>query len=207
MALKKRDELLKGYRKEKAGIKPLILIQLPDRIGSLEDRIKEKAISILKDKYNISTEKGNNKLAIWLSGEHVNKEDVERNDSEVEVLIFKQAIALGWDCPRAQILVLFRQWHSPIFSIQTVGRIMRMPEPDHGHYSTDILNYGYIYTNLDNIDIKEDIARDYITIYTSRRKSDYKPINLLSFYSRRHRGKNSIITFFYRDISEGSGRI
>ena len=195
-ALKKRNELLKAYQKEKADINPLVLIQLPDRIGNLEDRMKEKVIHILKDKYNISTEKGNNKSAIWLSGEHINKEDVERNGSEVEVLIFKQAIALGWDCPRAQILVLFRQWHSPIFSIQTVGRIMRMPEPDQGHYATDILNYGYVYTNLDNIDIKEDIARDYITIYTSKRRDDYKPIDLLSCYSKRYREKTRLSRLF-----------
>lgn len=195
-ALKKRSELLKAYQKEKTDINPLVLIQLPDRIGSLEDRMKEKVISILKDTYNISTEKGNNKLAIWLSGEHINKEDVERHDSEVQVLIFKQAIALGWDCPRAQILVLFRQWHSPIFSIQTVGRIMRMPEPDNGHYATDILNYGYVYTNLDNIEIKEDIARDYITIYTSKRRADYKPIDLLSCYSKRHREKTRLAPLF-----------
>jgi type III restriction enzyme len=196
VALKKRDELLKGFKREKATINPLVLIQLPDKIGSLEDRMKEKIVSILKDKYNISTEKGNNKLAIWLSGEHVNKEDVEINDSDVEVLIFKQAIALGWDCPRAQILVLFRQWHSPIFSIQTVGRIMRMPEPDHGHYATDILNYGYVYTNLENIDIKEDVAKDYITIYTSKRKPGYKPINLLSCYSKRYRERTRLSPLF-----------
>ena len=196
VALKKREELLKGFQKEKADINPLVLIQLPDRIGSLEDRMKEKVIQILRDKYNISIEKGNNKLAIWLSGEHVNKEDVEINDSDVEVLIFKQAIALGWDCPRAQILVLFRQWHSPIFSIQTVGRIMRMPEPDHGHYETDVLNYGYVYTNLDNIDIKEDIAKDYITIYTSKRKPDYKLVNLLSYYSKRYRERTRLSPLF-----------
>lgn len=195
-ALKKRGELLKAYQKEKTNINPLVLIQLPDRIGSLEDRMKEKVISILKDKYNISTEKGNNKLAIWLSGEHINKEDVERHDSEVQVLIFKQAIALGWDCPRAQILVLFRQWHSPIFSIQTVGRIMRMPEPDNGHYSSEVLNYGYVYTNLEDIEIKEDIARDYITIYTSKRRADYKAINLLSYYSKRHREKTRLTPLF-----------
>ena len=195
-ALKKRNELLKAYQKEKVRNNPLILIQLPDRVGSLEDRMKEKAISILKDKYNISTEKVNNKLAIWLSGEHINKEDVEKNNSAVEVLIFKQAIALGWDCPRAQILVLFRQWHSPIFSIQTVGRIMRMPEPDRGHYPEDILNYGYVYTNLDDIEIKEDIARDYITIYTSKRKGDYEPIDLLSCYSKRHREKTRLPPLF-----------
>jgi len=195
-ALKKRQELVRKFQKEGVNVNPLVLIQLPDRKISLEDRIRERVESILKNKYKISTEKDNNKLAIWLSGEHVNKENVERQDSEVEVLIFKQAIALGWDCPRAQILVLFRQWHSPIFSIQTVGRIMRMPEPDKGHYETEILNYGYVYTNLDNIEIQEDIAKDYITIYTSKRRADYKPINLLSCYPKRHREKTRLSPIF-----------
>jgi len=195
-AIKKRQELVEAYKKEGVNVNPLILIQLPDRRTSLEDRIRERVESILKNKYKISTEKGNNKLAIWLSGEHINKEDVERNDSEVEVLIFKQAIALGWDCPRAQILILFREWHSQIFSIQTVGRIMRMPEPDKGHYKNEILNYGYVYTNLDNIEVQEDIAKSYITIYTSRRRADYKPINLTSYYSKRHREKTRLSPLF-----------
>ena len=56
-------------------------------------------------------------------------------------MIFKQAIALGWDCPRASILVLFRDWRSIVFSIQTVGRIMRMPEVK--HYTNDDLNVGF----------------------------------------------------------------
>jgi len=195
-AIKKRQELVEAYKKEEVNVNPLILIQLPDRRTSLEDRIRERAESILKNKYKISKELGNNKLAIWLSGEHINKEDVERNDSEVEVLIFKQAIALGWDCPRAQILILFREWHSQIFSIQTVGRIMRMPEPDKGHYKNEILNYGYVYTNLDNIEIQEDIAKSYITIYTSKRRAGYKPINLTSYYSKRHREKTRLSPLF-----------
>ena len=194
-AMKKRQELVNEFQKEKVNINPLVLIQLPDRKTSLEDRIRERVEGILKNKYRISTEKGNNKLAIWLSGEHINKENVEKQDSEVEVLIFKQAIALGWDCPRAQILVLFREWHSPIFSIQTVGRIMRMPEPDKGHYGNEILNYGYVYTNLDNIEIKEDIAKDYITIYTSKRSFDPQ-LSLLSCYPKRHREKTRLSPFF-----------
>ena len=193
-ALKKREELLKAYEKEKTDINPLILIQLPDRIGSLEDRMKEKVISILEDN-KISTENG--KLAIWLSGEHVNKENVERKDSEVEILIFKQAIALGWDCPRAQILVLFREWHSPIFSIQTVGRIMRMPEPDKGHYlNSPALNLAYVYTNLNDIEIREDIAKGYITTFESKRREDYQPINLTSYYPKRHREKTRLSPLF-----------
>ncbi len=193
-AIRKRKELLEGHKKAKTSINPLILIQLPDRKTSLEDVIKDKVIRILKDKFHISTENG--KLAIWLSGEHINKEDVEKNNSETEVLIFKQAIALGWDCPRAQILVLFRDWKSLIFSIQTIGRIMRMPEPEIGHYKKQELNYGYVYTNLENIEIKEDIARDYITIYTSERKTGYKPIDLLSCYSKRHREKTRLSPLF-----------
>jgi len=196
VALKKRQELVREFKKEGVDVNPLVLIQLPDRKTSLEDRIRERVESILKNKYKISTEKDNNKLAIWLSGEHINKENVEKQDSEVEVLIFKQAIALGWDCPRAQILVLFRQWHSPIFSIQTVGRIMRMPEPDRGHYESEFLNYGYIYTNLANIEIQEDIARDYITIYTSKIQKDYKDINLLSCYPKRYREKTRLSPLF-----------
>lgn len=195
-AIKKRQELIRIYRKEKIDVNPLVLIQLPDRKTNIEDRIRERIESILKNKYKISTEKGNNKLAVWLSGEHVNKEDVEKQDNEVKVLIFKQAIALGWDCPRAQILVLFRQWHSRIFSIQTVGRIMRMPEPDEGYYQNEILNYAYVYTNLDNIEIREDIARNYITIYTSKKRKDYKPVNLLSYYPERHREKTRLSPLF-----------
>jgi len=196
-ALKKRQELVKEFQKEGVNVNPLVLIQLPDRKTSLEDRIRERVESILKNKYKISTEKGNNRLAVWLSGEHVNKEEVEKPDDYVEVLLFKQAIALGWDCPRAQILVLFRQWHSPIFSIQTIGRIMRMPEPNKGHYATDILNYGYVYTNLEYVKIDEDIAdKGYITIYTSKRRKDYKPINLLSCYPKRHREKTRLSPLF-----------
>jgi type III restriction enzyme len=200
-AMKKRQELVEAYKKEGVNINPLVLIQLPDRKTSLEDRIRERVEIILKNKYKISTEKENNKLAIWLSGEHINKEEVEKTDNYVEVLLFKQAIALGWDCPRAQILVLFREWHSPIFSIQTVGRIMRMPEPDKGHYKSESLNYGYVYTNLDNIEIKEDIAKDYITIYSSKRSFDPK-LSLLSCYPKRHREKTRLSPLFIKIFLE-----
>ncbi len=71
-----------------------------------------------------------------------------------------------------------------------------MPEPEKGHYGNDILNYGYVYTNLSDIEIKEDIARDYITVYTSKRKPIYKPINLLSCYSKRHREKTRLAPLF-----------
>ena len=107
-------------------------------------------------------------MHIFQENQH-NLDNVEKNDNETEVLIFKQALALGWDCPRAHILVLFREMASPDFTIQTIGRIMRMPEPEKGHYDEDILNHAYAYTSLSEITIDEDYAKDYVTIYTSKR--------------------------------------
>lgn len=195
-ALKKRTELAKAYQDAKIGVNPLLLIQLPDRKTQQEDLTKNEIIRHLKDKHSMTTENG--RLAIYLSEEKENLENISKNDQETEVLIFKQAIALGWDCPRAQILVLFRDWKSLTFSVQTVGRIMRMPEPYTGHYGNEILNYGYVYTNLANIEIKEDMARSYVTIYTSKRIDDYKPLELASVYRLRQREKTRLSPLFIR---------
>lgn len=190
VALKKRAEIAKAYQEAGININPLLLIQLPDRKTQQEDLIKDEVVRILKDKYKMTTENG--KLAIYLSEEKENLENIAKNDQETEVLIFKQAIALGWDCPRAQILVLFRDWKSLTFSVQTVGRIMRMPEPDTGHYKQEILNHGFVYTNLTDIEIKEDMARNYVTIYTSDKIGNYKPIKLESVYRLRQREKTRL---------------
>lgn len=195
-ALKKRQEIVKAYKREGADINPLMLIQLPDRKTEQEEMIKAEITKILKDKYGITTENG--KLAVYLSEEKMNLENIAKSNQETEVLLFKQAIALGWDCPRAQILVLFRDWKSLTFSVQTVGRIMRMPEPDKGHYKEDVLNRGFVYTNLANIEIREDIARNYVTIYTSTRISSYKSIGFKSVYGLRLRERTRLSPLFIR---------
>jgi type III restriction enzyme len=189
-ALKKRAELVKAYKEQGSNINPLILIQIPDSKAGVLDK-KDDIIQILRDKFKITAE--NRKLAIYLSDkdDKVNLENIEKSDNETEVMIFKQAIAIGWDCPRASILILFRDWKSVEFSIQTIGRIMRMPE--YRHYETDDLNKGYVFTNLSNIKIAEDIAKDYITIYEARRRNDiYKNIDLQSIYLKRQREKTRL---------------
>jgi len=105
-------------------------------------------------------------------------------DNEIEFLIFKQAIDTGWDCPRAYILVKFRESHSETFEIQTVGRILRMPEQK--HYASEPLNVGYIYTNVQSIIVKkEDYNPNIIKHLKSVRVTTYKPIKLVSYYKAR----------------------
>ncbi|OCK51059.1 DEAD/DEAH box helicase family protein [Chryseobacterium arthrosphaerae] len=147
-AFEKKAELQKLYNEEvgENKINPLILIQLPSDSVTMseEDKsIRETLEGLLASDYNISTNNG--RLAIWLSGEK-NKDGLEEPNGLQDVLIFKQAIAQGWDCPRAAILVSYRNVRSEDFGIQTVGRILRMPH--RRHYRNDDLNHGYVYTNI-----------------------------------------------------------
>ena len=204
-AIKKREELLNAYKKEGSNVNPLLLIQLPSKKEGLTDK-KDVIISLLKDKFNI-TEK-NGKLAIWLSEEKTSTlPNIEKNENEVEVLIFKEAIALGWDCPRASILVIFREYSSFTFTIQTVGRIMRMPE--FKYYKNEILNKGYIFTNLSQIDLTKEYVKDYVTIYESKRRNDiYTRLALKSFYLKRQREKTRLSSKFidiFLEIAERNG--
>ena len=190
-ALGKRKELAKAYKEEGSEINPLVLIQLPDKRRGLDDK-KDIIVAILKKK-GVTIDNG--KLAIYLSENKENLANISKNNNDAEVMIFKQAIALGWDCPRASILVLFRDWRSIVFSIQTIGRIMRMPELKHYEDHPE-LNKGYVYTNLSDISIHEDLAKDYITVFESRRRDDYKPLNLVSCHSKRFREETRLAPSF-----------
>ena len=196
VALEKREDLNNLLKDESSNVNPLMLIQLPDKRHSQMD-IKDEIIDILKDNHDISIDNG--RLAVYLADDKENLATITKNDSPGEVMIFKQAIALGWDCPRASILVIFRDWHSIIFSIQTIGRIMRMPE--FKHYDNDDLNVGYIYTNLGDIAIHQDISDGYATVfYSSRNNDNYEKIQLLSCHSIRQRERTlltpNFINFF-----------
>jgi len=184
-AYQKRLELKKLFEAEKSNINPLVLVQIPtaeageDKIKAVKKFLADKGITERKDG------QGNGKLAIWLSEQKSETLDwVAEPDNEIEFLIFKQAIDTGWDCPRAHILVKFRESHSETFEIQTVGRILRMPEQK--HYASEELNRGYIYTNVQSIIVKkEEYNPNIIKHLKATRKDVYKPIKLTSYYKSR----------------------
>lgn len=199
MAVEKRDELAAKFKQVGSKVNPLMLIQLPDARQGIAD-IKDEIIKILKDNHNITVENG--KLAIYLSEDKENLENITRNDNEVDVMIFKQAIALGWDCPRASILALFRDWRSFTFSIQTLGRILRMPELK--HYDEDELNTGFVFTNLSDFAIQEELTGDFLTIQHAKRKETYQPIALPSVHSKRFRERTRLSPQFIKDFLDAA---
>lgn len=145
-ALNKHKELSDLYE---GTVNPLILIQLPDKDRGNE--LKDIVLSILSSQGIKGEEVG-----IWLSDKKINVDGISNLRSKVKCLLFKQAIATGWDCPRSQILVKLRDSSSETFDLQVIGRVLRMPELK--HYDNDVLNYAYIYTNIAKLTID---ANDY----------------------------------------------
>ena len=141
LADKKRKEIQNEYDKLGLKIRPLVLIQFPNGREDWIKRVKD-ALS------DMGYPETSGLVASWFSGDHPdNPEQISNLDGQYAFLLFKQAIATGWDCPRAKILVKLREGGTERFNIQTVGRIRRMPERH--HYGLALLDNCYLYT-LDN---------------------------------------------------------
>ena len=138
LADKKRKEIQAQYDRLGLKIRPLVLIQFPNGSEEWIERVKQALADMGY---------GNNSglVASWFSGDHPdNPEEIKKLDGHYAFLLFKQAIATGWDCPRAKILVKLREGGTERFNIQTVGRIRRMPQRE--HYDIDLLDNCYLYT-------------------------------------------------------------
>lgn len=143
-AEQKRREIVQGYADNSVtGVNPLVLVQLPDKSDS-EPELVGRIETYIQENLHKTYEDG--KLGIWLADQKRNYLNVQELDNEVEYLIIKQAIATGWDAPRAKILIKIRENMGEAFTIQTLGRIRRMPEPFKGHYDVDVLDNAYLYT-------------------------------------------------------------
>ena len=187
LALEKRNEVKAAYEKLGVRINPLLLIQLPNDSSEVLDDNERTIMEMVKARLDLEHDIniGNNKLAIWLSSEKQNLDGLENDYNTTEVLLFKQAIALGWDCPRAAVLLIFRDIQSTTFGVQTVGRIMRMPEQK--YYPNGLLNHGYVYTNLakDRIEIVADDINYITKALVAYRKENLANVSLPCVYSER----------------------
>ena len=186
LALKKRQELQKIYNKNGIDIKPLLMIQLPNDEQKNQEEMKQKDIIL---GYLKEQKVDENKIAIWLDKEKKNLENITKNNCDRNILLFKQAPATGWDCPRAQVMLMYRETKSPVFQVQLLGRILRMPEAK--KYLNSTLNHSYLYTTYTKNEIIESykdfegIGPNEAKIYDSFVKSEIDQIELETFVSQR----------------------
>lgn len=135
----------KAYEAAGSNYHGLMVIQIPNLKAGNE--AIERAKRFFRQ-YDITEENG--KLAVFTSANKTGDlTNIASPDSDVKVLLYKQAIATGWDCPRAQVLVGFRHLKSRVFTLQNLGRICRTTEAK--HYGDDILDTFYIYSNASDL--------------------------------------------------------
>ena len=118
------------------GVVPLMLVQVPNgdaAVAGAEKQLIELGVPPSRIRKHTADEPDEHLAAI-------------ANDPDVEVLIFKMAIAMGFDAPRAFTLAALRGVRDKDFGIQVVGRIMRVHRLLQGR--TDVpalLNSGYVF--------------------------------------------------------------
>lgn len=132
---------------------PLMLVQVEDQQEGKEDpvgRVKERLIEIgVPD----------TAIAVHTSGEPDPAFHTLAYDPEIEVLIFKLAVATGFDAPRAWTLVSVRPSRGRDFGLQIVGRIMRvhpLVRPLHG--IEPLLDRGYVFMSDPELQVGLDEA-------------------------------------------------
>lgn len=202
MGLDKRNDLKDAFANENENVNPLLLIQLPDATAGNEN-MRDDVEQILRDEFQISIDNG--KLAIWLSDtnqeNHVNLDAIDENDNPVEVLIFKQAIAQGWDCPRASVLCLFRELQNVTFGVQVLGRLQRMPKRKH-YVKNALLNSAYVYANFPEMTVADEVREDVIQNFSFRDESLWQacPIELTREYNSEKRKINELNSVEFNKI-------
>jgi type III restriction enzyme len=194
LASEKKSEIEEEYSRLNKKINPLVLIQLPNDDSALKDsgqKTKEEIVLTYLKQKGIDVEK---KVALWFDGKQKNMEFVTENDSEVDYMLFKQAAGTGWDCPRAHVLVMFREINSATFYTQTIGRILRMAEPHQkeDYVDSPLLRTGYLFTNYKRheIDVPDASSTNKPFVYTAYRKTGVSEIDGLisDFVSRADYG-------------------
>ena len=128
---------------------PLMLVQVPNG-GAAIHKASEYLVGTLKFpesavRVHVADEPDPNLLAL-------------AHDPSVEVIVFKMAIAMGFDAPRAFTLAALRGTRSAEFGIQVVGRIMRVHQALQRRQGLPaLLSHGYVY--LANSEAQEGLTQ------------------------------------------------
>lgn len=112
-------------------VRPLLVLQAPntpdpDQLGRALDEIFSEFPEFGEDAVrHVFGERTTQKLGTW-AVEWIEPQRVEET-SRVRVLVAKDAISTGWDCPRAEVLVSFRPAKDHTHITQLLGRMVRSP--------------------------------------------------------------------------------
>ena len=155
---------------------PLMLVQVEDQIKGGADpvsRVREKLLEIGVPSAAI---------AVHTSGEPDPDFHSLAYDPSKSVLIFKVAVATGFDAPRAWTLVSVRPNRGKAFGLQIVGRIMRVhPSVRPIHGEDRLLDSGYVFLTDPELQQGLDAAVDELKAVRASIESIADVLNVFEF--------------------------
>lgn len=151
-----------SYEQHYAQVNPVFVIQVQPRTGkaisntNLDDiiaKIEERTGWIFKENEVVHTFGSTGALKInGLNVPHVEPEEITE-DKRIRVVLFKENLSTGWDCPRAETMMSFRHAEDATYIAQLLGRMVRTPLQCHilvDDYLNDVRLY-LPYFNRDTV--------------------------------------------------------
>lgn len=128
------------YEQHYTSVNPVFVIQvcagsgkkisdtdLDDVIAKIEERIGET----FKEHEVVHTFGSTGTLSIHgLDVHHIDPSEIAE-DRRIRVVLFKENLSTGWDCPRAETMMSFRRAEDATYIAQLLGRMVRTPLQSH----------------------------------------------------------------------------
>ncbi len=131
--LKSADESWNKYTKaeDEAPVLPAMVLQVgpkqdPAEIGELIDVCIDEWDALTPDSFSHALESHSNEQFGDHEVPYVEPQNIQ-DHPKVRVVIFKEALTTGWDCPRAEVMVSLKNAQDEDYIAQLIGRMLRTP--------------------------------------------------------------------------------
>ena len=151
-----------SYEQHYAQVNPVLVVQVQSGTGSaLSDTNLDDVVAKIEERTGFTFAENEVVHAfggtgtITLNGllvHHIEPEQIAE-DKRVRVVLFKESLSTGWDCPRAETMMSFRHAQDATYIAQLLGRMIRTPLQSHilvDDYLNDVRLY-LPYFNRDTV--------------------------------------------------------
>lgn len=128
------------YEQHYSNVNPVFVIQVAagsgDKVSNtdLDDviaKIEERTGDTFKENEVVHTFGSTGNLTIHgLNVPHIEPSEIA-DDRRIRIVLFKENLSTGWDCPRAETMMSFRHAEDATYIAQLLGRMVRTPLQSH----------------------------------------------------------------------------
>ena len=156
------------YEQHYAHVNPIFVIQVQAGTGkSISNTNLDDVISKIEERTGVTFKENEivhtfgSAAALLVNGlkvPHVEPSEIT-DDRRIKIVLFKENLSTGWDCPRAETMMSFRHAEDATYIAQLLGRMVRTPLQSH-ILVDDYLNDVRLYLPYFNAHTVEDVVKE-----------------------------------------------